>query len=91
MLLLDEKSLSHSPTEVSLSKIRKLQLSDDGFESPNFSSWKIPNEGFSQLLPLSSFESKVFRMVSVQKKVFASLSRQQLRGLLSLLELGTRS
>ena len=90
MLLLDEKSLSHSPTEVSLSKIRKLQLSD-GFESPNFSSWKIPNEGFSQLLPLSSFESKVFRMVSVQKKVFASLSRQQLRGLLSLLELGTRS
>ena len=90
MLLLDEKSLSHSPTEVSLSKIRKLQLSD-GFESPNFSSWKIPNEGFSQLLLLSSFESKVFRMVSVQKKVFASLSRQQLRGLLSLLELGTRS
>lgn len=90
MLLLDEKSLSHSPTEVSLSKIRKLQLSD-GFESPNFSSWKIPNEGFSQLLLLSSFESKVFRLVSVQKKVFASLSRQQLRGLLSLLELGTRS
>ena len=90
MLLLDEKSLSHSPTEVSLSKIRKLQLSD-GFESPNFSSWKIPNEGFSQLLPLSSFESKVFRLISVQKKVFASLSRQQLRGLLSLLELGTRS
>ena len=90
MLLLDEKSLSHSPTEVSLSKIRKLQLSD-GFVSPNFSSWKIPNEGFSQLLLLSSFESKVFRMVSVQKKVFASLSRQQLWGLLSLLELGTRS
>ena len=90
MLLFDEKSLSHSPTEVSLSKIRKLLLSND-FESPNFSSWKIPNEGFSQLLPLSSFESKVFRMVSVQKKVFASLSRQQLRGLLSLLELGTRS
>ena len=90
MLLLDEKSLSHSPTEVSLSKIRKLQLSD-GFESPNFSSWKIPNEGFSQLLLLSSFESKVFRLVSVQKKVFASLSRQQFRGLLSLLELVTRS